>query len=52
MRFKIEVKNFIQEGDKVVGIKLADEEILADNVVIMLGRDGTKWLEEILSKRK
>ncbi len=51
MRFKTEVKDFIQKGDKVVGIKLEDEEIFADNVVIIPGRDGSKWLEEILSKR-
>jgi len=53
MRFKIEVKDFISDGEKVSGVVTADGNTYeADNVLIAPGRDGSSWLAEILSKRK
>ncbi|MDR3215621.1 MAG: NAD(P)/FAD-dependent oxidoreductase [Bacilli bacterium] len=49
--FKTRVKDIIVENKKVKGIILNDDQkIMADNVVLAPGRDGSKWLNNILSK--
>lgn len=50
--FKTEVVDLIIEDGKICGIKTAKEEILADKVILAIGRDGSKWLKEIASKYK
>lgn len=51
MRFKTTVKDIIVNEGEVKGVILENgEEIYADQVVIIPGRDGSKWLEEMLSK--
>ena len=57
MAFKTEVEDLITEktadGHRIQGIKLKnDENIYADKVVITPGRDGSKWLTEVLKKRR
>jgi uncharacterized FAD-dependent dehydrogenase len=57
MVFKAEVEDVISEkveGSHVVkGIKLkSGEEVHADKVVIVPGRDGSVWLSSILKKRR
>lgn len=52
MKFRCEVEDIIDTNDKIEGIVLSGgEKIYGDKVVIMPGRDGSKWLEKILSKR-
>lgn len=57
MMFKTEVKDIITEksenGLKVSGVVLQNgEEIHADKVVIVPGRDGSKWLTQVLKSRR
>jgi len=57
MVFKTEIEDLITErtpdGHKVMGIELkSGEKIYADKVVIAPGRDGSKWLTQILKKRR
>ncbi|HLO12955.1 MAG TPA: FAD-dependent oxidoreductase, partial [Pseudoneobacillus sp.] len=57
MSFKTEVEDLITEktanGHIVKGIKLkADTNIYADKVVITPGRDGSKWLSDLLKSRR
>lgn len=57
MKYKTEVEDLITEkveGSHIVkGIKLKNgEEITAEKVVIVPGRDGSKWLTEIMKKRR
>lgn len=58
MQFKQEVEDIITEKKngkhKVKGIILKNnsEELLADNVIISPGRDGSVWLSNILKNRK
>jgi uncharacterized FAD-dependent dehydrogenase len=57
MSFKKEVEDLITEktnGEwKVQGIQLkGDQKIFADKVVITPGRDGSKWLADLLKSRK
>ncbi|WML60062.1 NAD(P)/FAD-dependent oxidoreductase [Neobacillus sp. PS2-9] len=57
MSFKTEVEDLITEktanGHIVKGIKLkADKNIYADKVVITPGRDGSKWLSDLLKSRR
>ena len=47
MVFKTKVTEVIIEGNDVKGIKTANEEYLADKVVLAVGRDGAKWLSDI-----
>ncbi len=51
MRFKSEVDDIIVEENKIVGIKINGEIIEADNVLLAVGRDGSKWLEGICKKQ-
>ncbi len=45
--FKTTVIDLVVEDDKVRGVKTNDETILADQVIIAVGRDGSKWLGEL-----
>lgn len=56
MRFRTEVEDIMTEktnnGFKITGIVLKNgEEIGADQVVIVPGRDGSEWLGNLLKKR-
>lgn len=57
MVFKTEVADLITEktaeGYRVRGVQLkGDQRILAEKVVITPGRDGSKWLAELLKSRR
>jgi uncharacterized protein len=57
LSFKTEVQDLITEktpdGYVVKGIKLkGDKDLFADKVVITPGRDGSKWLTDILKSRR
>jgi uncharacterized protein len=57
MAFKTEIQDLITEktaeGHIVTGIELkSGEHIFADKVVVAPGRDGSKWLTQILKKRR
>ena len=47
MIFKTKVTEVIIEDNNIKGIRTADEEYLADKVVLAVGRDGAKWLSDI-----
>ena len=50
-RFSTLVKDIIVEDNKIQGIILDnDEEILADYVVLGVGREGSKWLNGLFEK--
>jgi len=48
--FKQDVKDIIVEDNTIKGVKLADREIYADYVMLGVGRGGSAWLSETLSK--
>jgi uncharacterized FAD-dependent dehydrogenase len=48
MKYKTEVNNIIVEDNKVKGIIIGDEQLYADKVFLGVGRDGSKWLQEVL----
>ena len=48
--FKQDVKDIIVEDNTIKGVKLADKEIYADYVMLGVGRGGSAWLSETLSK--
>ena len=48
--FRQDVKDIIVEDNTVKGVKLADKEIYADYVMLGVGRGGSAWLSETLSK--
>lgn len=50
--FKTAVDDIIVEDNRVIGVKISDEEIYADQVILAVGRDGSKWLKEIASKHQ
>ena len=50
MRFDTQVTDVIVENNQVVGIKINDEVIDTNNVLLAVGRDGSLWLEEICKK--
>lgn len=63
MRFNCIVSDIITENNQVKGVKVKDskliddeeaplEEILADNVVIAVGRKGANWLTNLCEKHK
>ncbi|MEH7109472.1 NAD(P)/FAD-dependent oxidoreductase [Bacillus sp. JJ1764] len=57
MRFKLEVEDLITEktadGYVVKGINIkGDQHVYADRVVITPGRDGSKWLTDIMKSRR
>ena len=47
MRFKTEVTEVVVENDQVKGIKIGDEFIETESVLLSVGRDGSIWLEEV-----
>lgn len=51
MKYRTEVTDIIIEDKKAIGIKTVKEEIMADKVVIVPGRDGSVWLSNILKKQ-
>ncbi|QKE72899.1 NAD(P)/FAD-dependent oxidoreductase [Arthrobacter citreus] len=57
MRYKTEVEDLLTEKldgtHSVKGIKLKNgEELQAEKVVIVPGRDGSKWLTDVMKKRR
>ena len=51
MRFKTSVKDMIVEDKQVKGVILENgEEIYADNVIMVVGRDGSNWLNVVCNK--
>lgn len=57
MKYKTEVEDLLTvkvDGSHIIkGIKLKNgEEISAEKVVIVPGRDGSKWLTEVMKKRR
>lgn len=57
MSFKTEIEDIItektSEGHRVCGVELKNgEQLFADKVVVAPGRDGSKWLSQILKKRR
>ena len=51
MRFKTSVKDMIVEDKTIKGVILEnDEEIYADNVIMVVGRDGSNWLNGVCNK--
>ncbi|WLR43392.1 NAD(P)/FAD-dependent oxidoreductase [Bacillus carboniphilus] len=57
MMFKTEVRNLIVErttsGQVAKGVIVKEDEVIyADKVVIAPGRDGSKWLSDLLKKQK
>ena len=53
MRFKTSVEDLIIENNQIKGVVTdTKEEIYADNVVMVVGRDGSDWLNVICNKYK
>ena len=53
MRFATKVEDIIIEDGVVKGVKLADGEIInGDYVVLGVGREGSKWINELFEKYK
>ena len=51
MRFSTRVVDIIVNDNKVSGVKLENDEILeADYVVLGVGREGSKWLNELFER--
>ncbi|WOO87440.1 NAD(P)/FAD-dependent oxidoreductase [Mollicutes bacterium LVI A0039] len=48
--FRTEVIDLVIEDNKIVGITTANETIYADEVILAVGRDGSKWLKDIATK--
>ena len=47
MRYDTVVSDILVEDKKVVGVKIGEEIINTDNVLLAVGRDGSLWLEKI-----
>lgn len=47
MRFNTPVSDIIVDGDTVVGVRIGDDEIRADKVIIAVGREGSEWLSDL-----
>lgn len=50
MRFSTTVTDLVVENSIVKGIKISDEIIEADNVVLAVGRDASSWLNNLFEK--
>ncbi|MDR1781571.1 MAG: NAD(P)/FAD-dependent oxidoreductase [Bacilli bacterium] len=49
--FKTMVVDIVVENNNIVGVKLNDDSIIKANFVVLApGRDGSKWLSEVLSQ--
>ncbi len=51
-KFKTTVDDIITDNNQVRGIVCKDQTYYADQVILSVGRDGSKWLKEIASKHK
>lgn len=49
MSFKTEVVDIITKDSAITGITTTKHEYYSDNIIIAPGRDGSKWLEKMLS---
>ncbi len=47
MRYKTEVTDVLVENNHVIGIKIGEEVIETNNLLLAVGRDGSLWLEKI-----
>ena len=53
MLFEQDVMDVLVNDNSIKGVKLKNgDEILADNVILGVGRDGASWLEDICKKLK
>ena len=53
MRFSARVTDIIIENNKVTGVKLDKDEVIEGEYVILgVGREGSKWLNELFEKYK
>lgn len=52
MMFETQVDDVIVEYNRVKGIVINGEKYLSNNVILTPGRDGSKWLEKIMTKNK
>jgi hypothetical protein len=51
MQYRTEVVDLLVENNQIIGVLLDDgETILAKNVVVAPGRDGSQWLSDVCSK--
>ena len=50
MMFSKRVTDLKIENGKVTGVYIGQEEIEADHVVLCVGREGSKWLNDVLTK--
>ncbi len=50
MRFDTVVSDVLVENNQVVGVKINDEIIETNKVLLAVGRDGSLWLEKICKK--
>ncbi|MGL5382947.1 MAG: NAD(P)/FAD-dependent oxidoreductase [Culicoidibacterales bacterium] len=50
--FKTEIKDLIIIDGVVQGVQTANEDIYADIVAIVPGRDGSKWLTKVMNSHK
>ena len=50
MRFKTNVTDIIIKNKTCIGVEVGEEKIYADNIFMCVGREGSKWLESVLSK--
>ncbi|MFA5382552.1 MAG: NAD(P)/FAD-dependent oxidoreductase, partial [Candidatus Micrarchaeia archaeon] len=51
-RIEKDVENILVDTNGVCGIKIKDEEIFSDYVILAPGRSGTDWLKKIAEKQK
>ncbi len=53
MIFEKEVTDIVVENKEVKGVKLSDDQVINSKYVFLaVGREGSKWLNDILEKRK
>lgn len=53
MIFEKEVTDIVVENKEVKGVKLSDNQVINSKYVFLaIGREGSKWLNDILEKRK
>lgn len=49
-RFSSTVTDLIVEDNTIKGVKINDESIYADNVILAVGRDASSWLNSVFDK--
>lgn len=50
MRYQTEVTDIIVKDNKVAGIIINGEEVLCDQLFLGVGRDGSKWLQNVCER--